>query len=291
MILYLFQDKGETDGQQPGKGCGSEALRIDRTGDSGTDKCGVKYLDQLEKIREYWNLRAEGYSASNMDEIEDPTRIRWIKTILKYAPDDGDRLNILDVGCGPGFFSILMSQCGHDVTGVDYSDDMVLHARENAAKLRQDIQFNRMDAQYLEFENRTFDLVISRNVMWCLEEPEKAYKEWLRVLKPGGRIVNFDGNFYLDRFDKDYQKAAKAAIEKSKKEHARYIGNVDTEIINRIAMDLPLSKVKRPGWDFEVLSALGAHRFDVELYDHIYVEHEDKTGGYYAKSFVVSAEK
>ena len=111
------------------------------------------------------------------------------------------------------------------------------------------------------------------------------------MLKPGDRIVNFDGNFYLDRFDKDYQRAAKKSIEQSEKAHARYIGNVDTEIINRIALNLPLSKVKRPGWDFEVLSTLGAHRFDVELYDHIFVEHGDGSGGFFAKSFVVSAEK
>lgn len=246
-------------------------------------------MTQLENIREYWNMRAEGYSAHNMDELEDQNRIRWVNTIMRYAPK-GDRLKILDIGCGPGFFSILMAQCGHEVTGVDYSDEMVAHARQNAATMRQNITFRRMDAQNLEFENESFDLVISRNVMWCLEKPEKAYKEWLRVLRKGGKIVNFDGNFYLDRFDAAYSVAVKELREASEREHARYVGNVDTEIINRIAMDLPLSKVKRPGWDFETLASLGAHKFDVELFDHVFVDKEDG-GQFYAKSFVVSALK
>ena len=246
-------------------------------------------MAQLENIRNYWNMRAEGYSAHNMDELEDQNRIRWINTIMRYAPE-GERLKVLDIGCGPGFFSILMAQCGHEVTGVDYSDEMVSHARQNAATMRQNIEFQRMDAQNLQFDDESFDLVISRNVTWCLEQPEKAYREWLRVLRKGGRIVNFDGHFYLDRFDPAYSQAVKDLRDADDREHKRYIGNVDTEIINRIAMDLPLSQVKRPGWDFETLSSLGAHKFDVELFDHLLVE-KAEGNQFYAKSFVVSAQK
>lgn len=246
-------------------------------------------MAQLENIRAYWNLRAEGYSAQNMEELEDQNRIRWVNTIMRYAPE-GERLKVLDIGCGPGFFSILMAQCGHDVTGVDYSDEMVAHARQNAATMRQNIEFRRMDAQNLEFADSSFDLVISRNVMWCLEQPEQAYKEWLRVLREGGKIVNFDSNFYLDRFDADYRVAVKHMIDAEAERHRRFTAAVDTEVINRIAMELPLSDVKRPGWDFETLSSLGAHKFDVELFDHVFVE-KAEGGQFYARSFVVSAQK
>ncbi len=246
-------------------------------------------MTQLENIRNYWNLRAEGYSEHNMEELEDPNRIRWVNTIMRYAPE-GERLRVLDIGCGPGFFSILMSQCGHEVVGVDYSDEMVANAKKNAELMRQDIEFKRMDAQNLEFEDESFDLVISRNVMWCLEKPEKAYKEWLRVLRHGGRIVNFDGNFYLDRFDADYGVAVKELREESDRMHKKYIKSVDPEVINRIALDLPLSKQKRPAWDFDALCSLGAHIFNVELYDHVLVE-KDNEEEFYARTFVVSAQK
>ena len=42
------------------------------------------------------------------------------------------------------------------------------------------------DAQALDVENNSFDVVVTRNVTWNLPRPDLAYKEWLRVLKPGG---------------------------------------------------------------------------------------------------------
>lgn len=40
-----------------------------------------------------------------------------------------------------------------------------------------------MDASHLAFADETFDAVVSRNLTWNLEDPEQAYKEWMRVLK------------------------------------------------------------------------------------------------------------
>lgn len=246
-------------------------------------------MEKLEEIRHYWNLRAQGYSEHNMEELDDENRIRWINTIMRYAPEQ-ERLHILDIGCGPGFFSILMAQCGHEVTGVDYSEEMLVHARENAQAMRQNVTFRQMDAQHLDFENESFDLIISRNVTWCLEEPVTAYQEWLRVLRKGGRVVNFDGNHYLDHFDQAFADATVEERRASDECHRKYIKNVDPSIMTNIAMDLPLSKVKRPEWDFVTLASLGAHKFDVELYDHIQaVKGEGKE--FYAKSFVLSAQK
>ena len=64
-----------------------------------------------------------------------------------------------------------------------------------AASLELDIDFRQMDAQQLEFENETFDVVLSRNLTWTLPEPETAYAEWYRVLKPGGVLLNFDADY------------------------------------------------------------------------------------------------
>ena len=46
-----------------------------------------------------------------------------------------------------------------------------------------------MDSHQLSFDDNTFDLLINRNVTWTLYDPEQAYKEWYRVLKPGGRLL------------------------------------------------------------------------------------------------------
>ena len=52
--------------------------------------------------------------------------------------------------------------------------------------------FRKMDCHALDFPDATFDLIISRNVVWTLYDPTKAYGEWTRVLKPKGSIVVFD---------------------------------------------------------------------------------------------------
>ena len=65
---------------------------------------------------------------------------------------------------------------------------MVTHARELAAEEGVSCDFQIMDGENLEFEQESFDLVISRNLTWNLEKPEKAYEEWIRVLKKGGHL-------------------------------------------------------------------------------------------------------
>jgi len=84
--------------------------------------------------------------------------------------------------------------------------------------------------------------------------------------------------------------AVKELRAESDRMHKKYIKGVDPEVINRIALDLPLSKQKRPAWDFDALCSLGAHIFNVELYDHVLVE-KDGEEEFYARTFVVSAQK
>ncbi|MCQ4823180.1 class I SAM-dependent methyltransferase, partial [Eubacterium callanderi] len=59
------------------------------------------------------------------------------------------------------------------------------------------------DAHTLDFEDNTFDLIVTRNLTWNLERPDEAYGEWHRVLAPGGRMLNFDANWYLHLYDED----------------------------------------------------------------------------------------
>ena len=49
----------------------------------------------------------------------------------------------------------------------------------------------------------SFDLIVSRNVIWNLEYPKEALAEWARVLAPGGRMVYFDANWYLYLYDEE----------------------------------------------------------------------------------------
>ena len=162
----------------------------------------------LEQIKSYWSTRTEGYSEVNKKELEGMQRKAWLEVLQEHFPQkDKRRSKILDIGTGPGFFTIILAEAGYQVTAVDYTEGMIQKAKENVQKeagnLIERICFQRMDAQNLTFENESFDVVISRNLTWNLEEPEKAYREWIRVLKPGGVMMNFDANWYAYLYDEE----------------------------------------------------------------------------------------
>ena len=141
---------------------------------------------RLETIRAYWSGRIAAYSAVNADELGTIQAKVWDELIAEQLPWKHP-LRILDAGCGPGFFSILMARRGHEITGGDYSEAMIECARENVENHSPEASayFSQMDAQNLTFEDDTFDVVLSRNLTWNLEHPDRAYAEWLRVLRPG----------------------------------------------------------------------------------------------------------
>ena len=204
----------------------------------------------LEQIRQYWNSRAEGYTLSNREELEDEHRIFLWEQQIRRALNGRVCRHVLDVGCGPGFFSVLLARLGYEVTAVDYTENMLTEARKNAAHYGVDIDFRRMDAQKLDFEDGIFDLVISRNVLWNLEQPEQAYREWLRVLKPNGTLMNFDGNFYYYVTDAEYG-------DRTRWEH-KHMQGINANSIDRIGEHLPMARRLRPEWDVQELQKLGA---------------------------------
>lgn len=222
----------------------------------------------LENIQKYWDMRSETYSIQNREELM-TEQDKWIDKILPRLPQKKN-MRILDIGCGPGFFSIMMAQHGYQVTGIDYSEQMLMHARENAKDIIPDIAdsitFRQMDAQNLEFEDNSFDTILSRNLTWDLEHPVKAYQEWLRVLRPGGKILNFDGNHYLHCFREDYSDYQNINRHLHQQE---YLKNVDMSTINRLAMELPLSRLQRPQWDVITLLELGVKSVEVEAQEWV----------------------
>ena len=214
-----------------------------------SDKTGL-----LPEISDYWTSRAETYSESVKDSLNRGEDRHWIKKISRFT--DIDRpLKVLDVGTGPGFFPMLLGEMGHDVTGIDCTAEMLVVADANCRKRGVKAVFKQMDAQKLDFEDESFDIIISRNVTWNLENPRKAYLEWFRVIKNGGKVIVFDGNHYLQLHDEEYRVAT--ADDEDPHKNSRYIGSTDTYVMREIAENLPLSRERRPQWDVCTLIELG----------------------------------
>lgn len=156
----------------------------------------------LQEIQTYWTNRAEGYSQVNQGELHSEQKHKWQQTLLQYIPFKANKnIKILDIGTGPGFFAIILAQLGFDITAIDYTKQMLLEAKQNAGKLSEQIDFQQMDAQNLNFPDKKFDVIVTRNLTWNLENPQQAYSEWYRVLKKDGVLLNFDANWYNHLFD------------------------------------------------------------------------------------------
>jgi ubiquinone/menaquinone biosynthesis C-methylase UbiE len=69
---------------------------------------------------------------------------------------------------------------------------MLAEARRKATERGVSVRFEEADAERLPFTSGCFDLVISRHVLWTLPHPQAAVEEWIRVLRPGGRLVVVD---------------------------------------------------------------------------------------------------
>ncbi|MHB9292295.1 putative 2-methoxy-6-polyprenyl-1,4-benzoquinol methylase [Hollandina sp. SP2] len=211
-----------------------------------------------ERVKEGWRISAAGYSKIIHDEFKDGVQEFWAETILSKTPRDG-KLKILDVGTGPGFFAILLSQAGHTVTGIDASAEMIKYAKENSAKTNVNPELLVMDSHKLDFADDTFDLIVSRNVVWTLIDPVKAYHEWHRVLKSGGRLIVFDGN-WSSTIDEQLKAREEADLE----EYIRKYGQPpisykldEAEKARGWKRDMPLNGEKRPEWDENTLSSIG----------------------------------
>ena len=148
------------------------------------------------EINEIWTERSDNYDTYVRDEFETDRPAKWLEKIYANVPHPGP-MRILDAGCGPGFFSVLLAKEGHQVTGIDGSAGMLAHARANADAFGVSPELLEGDFGALPFAENTFDLVISRNVTHIIREHLKVYGEWHRVLKPGGILLIFDANWHL----------------------------------------------------------------------------------------------
>lgn len=146
-------------------------------------------------VAAHWDRRAAHFDEDFGHSIKTAgERAAWDR-MLGLAIPGGGPLDALDVGCGTGFLSLELAARGHRVTGVDFAPAMLDAANAKAAARGAAIRFEAGDAEQLRFADGSFDLVVSRHVLWTLPHPEAAIDEWIRVLRPGGRLALWDGQF------------------------------------------------------------------------------------------------
>lgn len=97
---------------------------------------------------------------------------------------------VLEVGVGTG---LSLPDYGPqvEVTGIDYSDDMLAIARARVARqgLTQVRELRQMDARSLDFPDGYFDCVVAMYLVSVVPDPEQVIAEISRVCKPGGQVI------------------------------------------------------------------------------------------------------
>jgi ubiquinone/menaquinone biosynthesis C-methylase UbiE len=162
-------------------------------------------------VAAHWDRRAAHFDEDFGHSIRTAAeRAAWDRIFDLVLPGDG-ALDALDAGCGTGFLSFELASRGHRVVGVDFAPAMLAEARRKAAAQRVSIRFEQADAEQLPFATASFDLVVSRHVLWTLPHPEAAIDEWIRVLRPGGRLVIVDGQADPDTAAEPRDSARKSA--------------------------------------------------------------------------------
>jgi ubiquinone/menaquinone biosynthesis C-methylase UbiE len=128
------------------------------------------------------------------------------KTISGIGFDLYDK-KVLEIGCGHGGICIYASMVGaKEVIGIDLSDEALSSAEALKSKIEDEtnnvlpVQFKKMEAENLKFDEDKLDVIIADNVFEHVDNIPIVMKECGRVLKPGGRIVIPNFPSYRSKF-------------------------------------------------------------------------------------------
>lgn len=116
----------------------------------------------------------------------------WRKKAVREIADVQQRLQVLDVACGTGDFTIEIAKKvteGSKIVGIDLSEGMMKVGREKIADAGVDATLEYGDCEALDYPENSFDRISVGFGVRNFEHLDLGLKEMYRVLKPGGKLV------------------------------------------------------------------------------------------------------
>jgi SAM-dependent methyltransferase len=164
-------------------------------------------MDSAESIRDanvrYHDLAAEHYDSKwgiNYNEVGQAQVTGKLRKALGHEPGGYERA--LEIGAGTGYFSLNLLRAGvvGEAVATDISPGMLAKLRRSAEELGVSVETAACEAADLPFEDGSFDLVFGHAVLHHLPDLADGFREFRRVLRPGG-VVAFCGepSYYGDR--------------------------------------------------------------------------------------------
>lgn len=150
----------------------------------GTNRIGAVDRATEAKVR---TAASFGYEWQRFHQLRD----EWERNFLEYMQPRGPEFfqgkTVLDAGCGTGRHAYYAASFGAQVTAVDLSDAIDV-ARANTASTGR-VRTVQADLYNLPFPEESFDFIYSVGVLHHLPDPEGAFRNLLRYLKPGGEAL------------------------------------------------------------------------------------------------------
>jgi ubiquinone/menaquinone biosynthesis C-methylase UbiE len=132
-----------------------------------------------------WDRYAEVY-----DLLLDLPNYRGLQSRVGELLNPSPGMRVLEIGCGTGNTAIALAESrpGISVTSIDTSPAMLGRARMKTSHL-SNVAILEMDETKLRFAPVTFDAIATVNAAYMVSDVDATFREWCRVLKPGGRLV------------------------------------------------------------------------------------------------------
>src|SRR3954454_20745057 len=148
--------------------------------------------ENINVNRRYRDVAADSYDAKwgiSFGEIGHQQVLGKLTKLL--GPKPGPFARSLEIGSGTGYFSLNLLQTGviREATCTDISPGMLQALEHNAHELGLTVETAACDAAQLPFEDESFDLVIGHAVLHHLPDLDACFAEFMRVLRPGGRLL------------------------------------------------------------------------------------------------------
>ena len=144
---------------------------------------------------EYWDSQAATFDEQPDHGLRDPqVREAWRRLLLAHLPPAPAA--VADIGCGTGSLSVLLAAAGYTVTGLDSAPAMIRAARAKAAAARVSARFVTSDAASPALPEGSFNVVLSRHVLWAMPNVDGALAAWARLLQPGGTLLLIEGRWH-----------------------------------------------------------------------------------------------
>lgn len=108
----------------------------------------------------------------------------WLRDAFDFSSLKGKR--VLEIGCGSGVASCLMTKHGADVVAIDLTENAVSITEKNKEIQQLSFETRCMDAEHMEFDDASFDYVFSWGVLHHSQDTCAAFHEVCRVLRTDG---------------------------------------------------------------------------------------------------------